>query len=371
MSSLQCKISNSAQYYEIEIGRGGLSAQASFLKTIASKFVVITDDIIALLYGQQLVTSLQASGLETFLFSFPHGEQNKTRETKQHLEDRMFEKGLGRDTCVIALGGGVVTDLAGFIAATFCRGIAYIMVPTSLLGMVDSCIGGKTGVNIPFGKNMLGCIYQPKKVVIDLNMLDTLPKDELINGYVEVIKHSLIGDSRLFEDLEKHVEFYLKLDSPYIGRVIYESCSIKKQIVEEDVHERGKRYLLNFGHTVGHALERLSNYTLPHGEAVAIGLIVESYISMKLGILEQHSFERIRRIFVSYGLPLKLPSALSVSDICETMVLDKKSIKGKPRFVLITDIGIPLVNEGNYCFNVDDDDIKNALQWMIDDLCCH
>ena len=165
------------------------------------------------------------------------------------MENQLFEKGLGRDTCVIALGGGVVTDMAGYVAATYCRGIPLVMIPTSLLGMVDASIGGKTGVNVSYGKNMLGCIYQPKKVFIDLFTLKTLPKKELTNGVVEMIKHGLIADDNLFEYLEKHSDQLLALDFSFLEKAIFESCRIKKEIVEQDEKENGKRHLLNFGHT--------------------------------------------------------------------------------------------------------------------------
>ena len=256
------------------------------------------------MYGEPLQRELASSGLEAFLFSFSNGEQYKTRETKEILENQLFEKGLGRDTCVIALGGGVVTDIAGYVAATYCRGIPHVMFPTSLLGMVDASIGGKTSVNVPYGKNMVGCIYQPRKVVIDLSTLISLPKKEFANGVVEMIKHGLIADCKLFEDLEKHSDELLALNAVKLEQTIFESCRIKKEIVEQDEKENGKRRLLNFGHTIGHALERLTHYSLSHGEAVAIGLLVESYLSVRLGILDQKSFERIKKILLQYGLPL-------------------------------------------------------------------
>ena len=195
---LICKIFSSSSEYEIEIDNGSMNKQADFLTEIAKRFVIITDDIIAPLYGEQLQASLQSIGLEVHLLTFPHGEQNKTRATKEHLENQMFEKGLGRDTCLIALGGGVVIDIAGYLAATYCRGIPHVIFPTTLLGMVDASIGGKTSVNVPYGKNMLGCIYQPKKVVIDPYTLESLPKKELANGVVEMVKHGLIASNQLF-----------------------------------------------------------------------------------------------------------------------------------------------------------------------------
>lgn len=370
IKKLICQISDIPGHYEIEIGNGVLNFQAQYLSPLASKFAIITDDQIAPLYGEQLKKSLSDSGLEAYLFSFPNGEQYKTRATKEFLENSLFEEGLGRDTCLIALGGGVVTDLTGYIAATYCRGVPLVMMPTSLLGMVDASIGGKTGVNVPYGKNMLGCIYQPKKVIIDLSTLKSLSKKELANGVVEMIKHGIIADSKLFEDLEKYAERLLALDSNVMEKAIFESCRIKKEIVEQDEKEKGKRSLLNFGHTVGHALECLTNYSISHGEAIAIGLIVESYISLKLGILDQYSFDRIKKILIQYDLSLQLPYRLPIETILNAMVLDKKSLRGQPRFVTIDGIGSPKIYGLNYCIHIDEILIKNALEWMNDNLCC-
>lgn len=368
---LVCTLPHLRASYDIEIHRGILNQQTHYLSSLASRFAIITDDKVAHLYGEQLNQSLSSAGLKGHLFTFPNGEQHKTRETKELIENELFKNRLGRDTCVIALGGGVVTDIAGYLAATYCRGVPLVMIPTTLLGMVDASIGGKTGVNVPYGKNMLGCIYQPKKVVIDPATLKSLPKKELANGIVEMIKHGLIADCELFKYLEEHTTQLLALDSAVLEKAIFESCRIKKEIVEQDEKENGKRRLLNFGHTIGHALENLTHYSLSHGEAVAIGILVESYLSMQLGALNQNCFDRIKKILIQYTLPLQLPYQIPIQAVLDMMTLDKKSLKGQPRFVIINRIGSPLAYDSNYCTCVEEPLIRKALQWMNDALYCH
>lgn len=360
------KIPRNSDSYEIEIGEGLLNSQAQYLSTLASKFAIITHDKIAPLYGQVLYDSLCAAGLKAHLFSFPGGEQNKTRATKEQLEDQLFEKGFGRDSCIIALGGGVVTDLVGYLAATYCRGVPFVTIPTSLMGMVDAAIGGKTGVNVPYGKNLVGCIYQPKKVIIDPATLRSLPKRELVGGVVEMIKHGIILNSQLFDYLEANSNRILELDPAVVEKAIFESCRIKVVVIEEDEKEQGKRRLLNFGHTIGHAIEKLSQYSIPHGEAVAIGILVESYISVQLGILSQKSFERIKDVLVQYQVPLCLPSKYPEQAFIASMSLDKKSLNGRPRFIIVDEIGSSLPYDSSYCISIEEVLLKQAVQWMND-----
>jgi 3-dehydroquinate synthase len=366
-------ISSSSHAYEIEIDNGMLT-DPKFVRHISAfgpRFAIITDDRVAGLYGEKLCSSLSKHGLEAYLFSFPPGEPYKVRHTKELLEDRMFEKGLGRDTCVLALGGGVVTDLGGYVAATYCRGIPLIMIPTSLLGMVDASIGGKTGLNTDYGKNLIGSFYQPQKVFIDPAVLRTLPIKELKNGIVEMIKHGLIADTNYFEYLEQNSKEFLKLNPEILEKAILESCRIKQTIVEQDEKEKGKRHLLNFGHTIGHALEKVSHYSISHGEAVVIGLIVESYIAMQLGYLPKSAFERIRKMIKTYDIPLQISTPFPPNDILNAMSLDKKSRRGEPHFVILEEIGRPLPFDSIYCTPVEEIVIKDALQWMNDALCRH
>ncbi len=361
---LSCQTQSLGRTYEIEIKRGLLSQLTPYLKPLSLKIALITDDRVAKLYGESLHQTLICAGLEAHLIHFPQGEQYKTRQTKEELENQLFEKGFGRDTLIIALGGGVVTDLAGYLAATYCRGVSLINVPTSFLGMVDASLGGKTGVNVPYGKNLLGCIYAPLKVFIDPLTLNTLPKKELINGLVESIKHSLIADEELFYYLETQRERILSLEPQTIDHMIRESCRIKKEHVEQDEREMGLRRLLNFGHTIGHALEQLTHYALSHGEAVAIGMLVESHLALQLNLLKLSSFERIKHILIAYHLPLKLATIISIQQLLQALRLDKKSLKGQARFVLLKAIGTCAPYEGNYCSPVDSHLIEKAWEWF-------
>lgn len=323
----------------IVIERGLLSKKQTFHSPIA----LITDDTVLELHGRAFFSQLD----NAHLFSFPAGEPHKTRETKALLEDQMFAKKLGRDTTVIALGGGVVTDLAGFVAATYCRGVPLVTIPTTLMCMVDAAIGGKNGVNHPCGKNLIGTFHLPQQVLIDPLLLTTLPHIELKQGIVEMIKHGLIADSAYFDFLEKHLDQLLAYDLDYLEEAIRGSCRIKTDIVEQDPQETGLRRLLNFGHTVGHALEKLSNYTLPHGEAVAHGLLVESALSP----LPPADLKRIEQLLARLNFK---PPSFSHEELTLAMTLDKKSLRGRPRFVLLEAIGSPLPFGGAYCTKVDE-----------------
>lgn len=353
MKKLSCTLTHSS--YDIEIHHSLLQKHTFHkqLHSFGENFVIITDDIVKELYGNQLELCLKGSN--TLLCSFPEGERSKTRHTKEALEDMMFKKGFGKDTVLIALGGGIVTDIGGYIAATYCRGIPLIMIPTTLLGMVDASIGGKNGVNTPFGKNLIGSIYQPKKVFIDLSTLNTLPQKNIQEGFVEMIKHALIASSSYFEHLEK---------SPVLMDAIYKSCLIKKAIFEEDEYEQGKRICLNLGHTIAHALEILTNYTITHGGAVAIGILVESKMAVDLGYLPETSLKRIQEIFFKYNIPTQLQQDISPQAIVNLLILDKKTIQKKPRFVLLKDVGDVCFFNGAYCTHVEETYIKKALDWV-------
>jgi len=312
--------------------------------------VMITHPALAKLYGDQFSLPI---------ITFPAGEVHKTRKTKETIEDQLLEQGYGRDTCLIALGGGVVSDIVGFVAATYCRGIPYIIIPTTLLSMVDASIGGKTAVNTPHGKNMIGAFHPPEKTIINLDFLKTLPKKELLNGFVEMIKHGLIADKNHFTFLLKNADKLLSLNIPLLQEAINQSRMIKERIVSEDAFEKGKRTLLNFGHTIGHALELTTNYALSHGEAVAIGLITEGYISQTLTPFS--SLKLIQKILTAYEIPSSVSSVISVVKIQKAMQLDKKALNQTPRFVLLNEIGSCETFGQHYCTPVDQKLVSEAL----------
>ncbi len=371
---LNCTSSVLVNPYPLIIQRGLLTDSVllkSHLKELASSFAVITNESIRSLYGEQLTAELNKSGLKTDLFSFPDGEIYKTRATKESLEDALFRKKFGKDSCILALGGGVVTDLVGYLAATYCRGIPLVLIPTGLLGMVDACIGGKTGVNTSFGKNLIGSLYFPKKVFIDPLTLQSLPLREIRGGMVEVIKHALTSDQNLFSYLETHAKSILQLESDCIDDAILKNCQIKQKIIEQDPQEKGKRHLLNAGHTVGHALEILSQYTLSHGEAVALGLLIEGEIAVQLGTLSSEEWNRIYQLLKLYQLPLELPDSILLDQLLETMIFDKKTQQNKPRFIILKGIGSACEYGGNYCTSVDEILIINAFNKVKDALRHH
>jgi 3-dehydroquinate synthase len=293
----------------------------------------------------------------------PAGEQHKTREVKQQLEDELFKMKCGRDTCIIALGGGVVTDMAGFIAATFCRGVPVIYMPTSLLAMVDASIGGKTAVNTPHGKNLIGTFSQPKAVLIDPDILQSLPTREWHNGIAEIIKHALIADSAMFNSLQKNHHKFADQNVEFLNELIIRSCEIKKAVVEQDEKELGMRQLLNFGHTIGHAIEKIENYQIAHGEAVAIGIVVESYIAKLCGYLPEQDFQAICDIFPLYHLPMITNAFRDLEQFKQALVLDKKTVANTARFVLLDNIAHPHREGKLYSSSVTPDILDNALSW--------
>jgi 3-dehydroquinate synthase len=351
----------------IHVGSGliGSDTFIKFCKDLEAPLAIITDSHLNPLYGQPLLNLLKKEGIEATLHVFPRGEKYKNRQTKQKLEDELFLQGHNRESCLVALGGGVTLDLTGYIASTFCRGIPYFSIPTSFLAMTDASIGGKTGINLPFGKNLIGTIYHPLAVFIDLTFLETLSDKEMREGLIEVIKHGLIFDRSLIETFEQHVEKWEMRAIPFLKSLIHQSCKIKTCIVEKDPREEGLRRILNFGHTIAHAIETVETYTISHGEAVAIGLIVESFISVEMGKLDERAFDYLYALLKELGYPLKISAHISTKMILEAMLYDKKVRKRAPRFVVLDGIGKTLSFKQAYCTEIDEDLLFQALSWMI------
>lgn len=330
--------------YDILIG-AGLSGQ---LATIAReyapaiRYAVITDSHVAKIYGEPLVRSLG----EAQLFAFPAGEWNKTRETWATLSDQMLAAHFGRDSAVIALGGGVVNDVGGFVAATYLRGVPLVQVPTTLLAMIDSSIGGKTGVDVPAGKNLLGAFHQPRVVVADPDLLGSLSSAQLAAGLAEAVKHGVIADADYFGFLETEYAAIFAKHAPALERLVRRSVEIKAAVVAQDEREQGRRAILNFGHTVGHAIEATSRYEVLHGEAVAIGMVYEARLAESLGIAAAGTARRITTVLERLHLPIERPDGSQVDDLIAAMRADKKVRAGEIRLALPSAIGVAHGNDG-------------------------
>jgi 3-dehydroquinate synthase len=255
-----------------------------------------------------------------------------------------MESGADRETCLIAFGGGVVGDIVGFVASIFMRSVPYIQIPTTLVAQVDSSIGGKTAVDLPHGKNLLGTFYQPCAVFADLSFLETLPEKEFNNGLSEIIKYGIIDDEEMFRTLERNMDAIKSKDSKLLLNIVESCCRIKKSIVEIDEKEQGLRRILNFGHTLGHALENISQYTITHGEGVALGMIAAARISEKMGYLERDETKRIEALIRSTGLPVEIPTSLDRDKIIARLRMDKKKKGDIVHFVLLKKIGMPFIN---------------------------
>jgi len=327
--------------YDIIIGRGVLADLPDLAQAAcpAARYAVITDSHVATLYGEKLVARCRDATLQVELLEFPAGEWNKTRETWARLSDRMLAAQLGRDSAVVALGGGVVGDVAGFVAATYLRGVPYIQAPTTLLAMIDSSIGGKTGVDVPAGKNLLGAFHQPRLVVADLDLLGTLPAPQLAAGIAEAVKHGAIADADYFAFLEREHDAVTTKQPDALERLVRRSVEIKAGVVAADERETGRRAILNFGHTVAHAVEATAKFAVLHGEAVAIGMAYEARLAERLGIAAAGTADRIRRLLERYDLPLELPESATPDELLATMQLDKKARAGTVRFALPEVVG--------------------------------
>lgn len=330
--------------YPIHIGRGLLAQSALILPHLKRKQVaIVTNTTVAPLYLEKLAQPLRDAGVKVISIVLPDGEAYKNAATLNLIYDALLENRCERSTTVIALGGGVIGDLAGYAAATYLRGVPFIQVPTTLLSQVDSSVGGKTGINHPLGKNMIGAFYQPQLVLADIDTLSTLPERELSAGLAEVIKYGLIRDEAFFAWQEVNMQKLLALDTEAMSYAIYRSCENKAEVVAADEREAGERALLNLGHTFGHAIENAMGYGVwLHGEAVAAGTMMAAELSRRLGWLGDDDISRIAAIFVESRLPIAAP-ALGVERYLDLMGLDKKVVDGKIRLVLQQGIGKSVV----------------------------
>lgn len=326
--------------YPIYIGRHLLSRAELILPHLKRKQVaIVTNTTVEPLYLDKLSKTLAEAGVKITPIILPDGEAYKNSETLNKIYDALLENHCERSTTLIALGGGVIGDLTGYAAATFLRGVPFIQIPTTLLSQVDSSVGGKTGINHPLGKNMIGAFYQPQAVLADVDTLQTLPPREFSAGVAEVVKYGLIRDADFFDWLETNVEKLMALDEAVLSYAIYRSCQNKAEVVARDEHENGERALLNLGHTFGHAIENAMGYGVwLHGEAVAAGTMMAADLSRRMGWLSHQEVERIHALLTKAKLPLDAPQ-LGVEKYLALMQLDKKVADGKIRLILQQGIG--------------------------------
>ena len=329
--------------YEIEIGfeledklisdlKGGLAGNIH-------KFAIVTDSIVKELYAEKILAKLTEAGFQADLFVFEAGEKQKTRETKAMVEDAMLAKGYRRDCCIIAVGGGVVTDLAGFVAGTFGRGVPFINYATTLLAAADASVGGKTAVDTPLATNLIGLFNQPEKVYIDIATWKTLPKRQLSSGLAETIKHACLASREFFDYLKEHMEDIQNINREACEHIADENCKVKYRVVMKDERESGLREVLNLGHTVGRAIETVSDYKLLHGEALSIGMVAEVKLAQKLGYMTQEQGDEVIALLKQANLPIAIPDYIDKEALVKKLYTDKKVKNGQLRFVVQNGIG--------------------------------
>lgn len=329
--------------YDIEIG---FELQQRLIQDIKNglvgditKFAIVTDSIVKELYADNIHCLLQEADYATDIFVFEAGETNKTRRTKELIEDGMLEKGYRRDCCIIAVGGGVVTDLAGFVAGTFGRGIPFINYATTLLAAADASVGGKTAVDTPLATNLIGIFNQPQKVYLDIATWKTLPKRQVASGMAETIKHACIANRDFFDYLNKNMEKIFSIDRNVCEHIAEENCRVKYEVVMKDERESGLREILNLGHTVGRAIETVSEYCLLHGEALSIGIVAEVKLAYKMGCVTEQERDAVIELLYKANLPIVIPDYIDREALVKKLYTDKKVKNGKLRFVIQKGIG--------------------------------
>ncbi|TAN44113.1 MAG: 3-dehydroquinate synthase [Nitrospirae bacterium] len=345
--------------YDIIIGEGNLDSLGERSRPFGfSRAAIISNPTVFDIYGERALFSLGKSGLSCDTVLIPDGESYKDFSWCYHILSELLKNRHDRKSCLFALGGGVIGDITGFAASLYMRGISFVQIPTTLLAQVDSSVGGKTGVNHPAGKNMIGSFYQPKLVLIDTSTLKTLPQREVLCGMAEVLKYGVIKDAELFDFMERRCADLLSLKEDAVAYIVKRSCEIKADVVSEDEKESGLREILNYGHTVGHAIETETSYSkYLHGEAVAIGMCSAARLAVELGLMKHEDAERIKSVVEAYGLPSSVPSGTDINALIGHMKLDKKAVSGNIKFVLPEKIGRVKIVKG-----VSESTIKKALQ---------
>ena len=341
LSSVTVRAGGGSLDYPVIVGPGSLALLPSLLQERVGgrRWAVISDDTVAAYYASTLLSSLGSAGFDAELFTFPPGERSKTRETWVRLTDALLAAGYGRDAGVIALGGGVTGDLAGFVAATLMRGVPVVQVPTSLVAMIDASVGGKTGVDTQAGKNLVGAFHPPSFVLADPETVGTLPRSERAQGLVEALKHGWILDADYVRSLEAHLPRLLDGEVTAVQQVVFRSVQLKGGVVGRDEREGGYREILNFGHTLGHALEAASSYELTHGSAVLLGMILEAQLGERIGVTEAGTAERIGMSVASLGLPTGPPPGTDPDAVLTFLGSDKKRRENRARYVLLRRAG--------------------------------
>ena len=349
--------------YDVTVGAGILERLGDIVRKVAPahRYAIVTDSNVGPIYASRALEALGADRAK--IFTVPAGEAYKTRESWARLTDELFAARFGRDSTIVALGGGVVGDLAGFVAATFMRGVPFVQVPTTLLAMIDASVGGKTGVDTPSGKNLVGAFHQPAAVVADLRTLGTLPSAELTAGMAEAIKHGVIADAAYFETVAAVAD---RIDEIAVAGqqmldLVARSIEIKSDVVARDERELGVRKILNFGHTLGHAIEHMSGYSILHGEAVAVGMVLESRIAERLGLAEPGTASRVESVVRDFGLPTSKPERMSASDVIDATHGDKKARGGKAEYALPARIGTMAAENDGWAVAVPDAVVGEAL----------
>lgn len=363
----------------IEIAPGALSTLGARIAELhpGKRIAIICDQQVGQRYAAAALESVVSAGMSLGstaggtvapgVFSFPAGEQNKTRETWARLSDQLMVAGHRRDSVFIALGGGVTGDLAGFIAATYLRGVPFVQVPTSLLAMIDASIGGKTGVDTPLGKNLIGAFHQPSLVLIDPRLLRTLPPRHLREGLAEAIKHGVIADAAYFAWIASSLREILDAadaDDATALHLVQRSVEIKVSVVEQDERESGLRKILNFGHTIGHAIEQVTGYGVPHGEAVAIGMVAEATLAERIGLATPGLADAISTVCDAAGLPVRLPAGLDPAEVVVGTRSDKKTRAGVVEYALPTRLGAMAGEDSGYAVAVPEAEVIRTLQQL-------